>query len=186
MLVPGKAKSRSWQAACWLTGLQGFRLNHGPMKRDLAGRLESIADGFASVSLGGAVGVFVYHLPAPAAVQPLGGASAAAAAVVAYGIAKSLLGLVGRRLPIVAAANLEGWEGSDSRPVPERDASADSELDSPIVVRLFDPAKAAASGQSTARTGHLEIDLPRDAPSDASHSLHEALNQLRQSLANRR
>ena len=155
------------------------------MKRDLAKRFEILADGLASASFGGALGVLVYHLTAPVAVQPMPGAYSAAAALIAYAISKSLLGLVGRRLPAVAAANVERWDESDSRPVPERERCADG-LDSPIVVRLFDQAKAAASEQSTARTGRLGVDLPFDARGDASHSLHEALNELRRSLANRR
>jgi hypothetical protein len=132
------------------------------MKRDLAEQLESLAEGFASGSLGVAVGLLVYHLLAPATVQPLHGGFVAAAALIAYGNSRSLLGLVGRRLPVVTAAD-------------------DSALDSAIVVPLFDPAEAGKPGPSTAA-----IDLPRDAPGDATHSLHEALSQLRQSLANRR
>jgi len=143
------------------------------MKRDLGIRLERLADGFASVSFGGAVGVFVYHLPAPVAVQPLHGAYAAAAALAAYGISRSLLGLVGKRLPTLAKAGSARWDESGS-------------VDSPLVVRLFDPVEATASGRSTARTGGQAMDLPSDSPADASQSLHEALNQLRQSLANRR
>lgn len=136
------------------------------MKRDLGKRLESLADGFASGSFGAAVGMLVYHLPAPAAVQPLHGGFVAGAALIAYGISRSLLGLVGRRSRVATTGRARG---------------KDSALGSAIRVRLFDPAEAVASGPSAAA-----IDLPADAPGDASHSLHEALSQLRQSLANRR
>lgn len=136
------------------------------MKRDLADRLESLADGFAAGSFGAAVGVLAYHLPAPAAIAPLHGGFVAAAGLIAYGISRFLLGLIGRRPRVVAA----GREcGKDSRP------------DSATVVRLFDPAEAAAPGPSIE-----PIDLARPASGDASHSLHEALSQLRQSLASRR
>ena len=146
------------------------------MKRDVAILLEGLIDGFASLSFGGAVALFVYHVPV--SVEPMHGAFAAAAALIAYAGAKSLLGLVGTRLPISTATGLELFS--------ERESNADSGLDSPIVVRLFDPAEDAAYGPSTARTGGLAMDFPSGAAPDASESLHEALNQLRRSLANRR
>ena len=146
------------------------------MTRDLAELLEGLADGVAALSFGGAVALFVYHVPAPVG-QQLHGAFAAAAALIAYACAKSLLGLVEKPVPIATAASL----GLSSEDEPR----ADSGLDSPVVVRLFDPAEAAAS-QSNDWTGHLPNDLPPGASRDASESLHEALNQLRRSLANRR
>jgi hypothetical protein len=146
------------------------------MKRDLAELSEGLADGVAALSFGGAVALFVYHVPAPLG-QHVHGAFAGVAALIAYAGAKSLLGLVEKPVPFATVASLE---------LPsERKPYADSGLDSPVVVRLFDPAEAAES-QSNHWTGRLPNDLPPDASRDASESLHEALNQLRRSLANRR
>lgn len=144
------------------------------MERALAERFETVADGIASLSFGGAVGVSVYHLLASASVQPALGAYAAAAFVFAYWTSRSLLGLVERRSPI-APIGVETL----------CDALSAND-DPPVVVRLFDQVEAAAPGPSTDGLGRLANGFSPAAPPDASNSLHEALNQLRQSLASRR
>jgi hypothetical protein len=144
------------------------------MKRAVAERLEALADGLASASLGGAVGLSAYHLLASAVAQPALGACAAAAAAAAFWAGRSLLGLVERRLPVAPiAAGAAGDELS-------------AEDDSPVVVRLFDPAVAAAPGPSARWQDGLANDFSRAAPADGSRSLHDALHQLRQTLASRR
>lgn len=131
------------------------------MKRAVAKRLEMLADGFASASFGGASAVAVYHLLSPLAVQPTVIACAAAAGLAAYGIIRSLLVRVGTREPAVRVANTSRSNNGA--------AVASREFDSAVVVRLFGSAHAGS-----------------DAPADASESLHQALHQLRRSLANRR
>lgn len=153
-----------------LTGLQPLGLNHGAMKRAMAERFEMLGDGFASVSFGGAVGLFVYHLLEPMTDQPAPGACAAAAAAAAYALSRLLLSLV--------ESDFRKFSAADGRVNAEPESGTDMRPDSPVVVQLFVPAAAAASSPSTV--------LSPAARPDASESLHEALNQLRESLANRR
>lgn len=145
------------------------------MKRPAAERFEALVDGLASASLAGAVAVSAWHLLASVAVQPaLGVCTAAAAGVTAFWAGRALLGLVGKRLPVAPiAVGTAGGEPSAGEY-------------SPVVVRLFDPAVAAASGQSAPWRNGLANDFARAAPADASRSLHDALDQLRQTLASRR
>ncbi len=149
------------------------------MKRKLTERLERLVDGLASGAFGAAVGILVYHLPAPAAAQPVQGGYVAGTALIAYGMSRWLLGLVPGSLATVPVARVEPLNGPASVPTSGLERDEDRELDSGIVVHLFDPAVDAASKRP-------EIDLPAGAPGDATHSLHEALSQLRQSLASRR
>lgn len=197
MLVPDseKADRRGWPPR--LTGSQRFNLMHRAMKRVLTERLEWLADGLASASLGGAVGLFTYRLLAPMAVQPALVAYAAAAAVIAYGASRSLLGLVGRRLPATGLANVSLQDAlwvdncrAAAEPEPESEtrplAELDPRPDSSVVLRLVDPANAAPSNQPDAPADRHASHFPGAASHDASDALHEALNQLRQSLVNRR
>ena len=139
------------------------------MKRVSAKQLESIVDSLASVSLSGAVGVFVYQLLEPLVHPVVLGAGAAAAALIAYGASRLLLAMVGR--PVVRPL------GAAASEMPQAVISISPVEDSPVVVRLFDRAAFVA----TPATGPISA-----APQDASESLHEALNQLRRSLASRR
>jgi hypothetical protein len=156
------------------------------MDRAFAQRLEMLADAVASVSLGGAVGLCVYLL-APVAVQPALVACAAAAAAAAYGASRSLLGRLATRVPRAKGADVAARDALWGDNVigaagPQADAGPPA---SSVVVQLFDQANAAASARAVASADWPASGSASGAACDASASLHEALNQLRQSLANR-
>jgi len=149
------------------------------MELALVKRLEDGVGGLASACLGGAAAFLVYNLPGPLEGQPALGACAAGAAGIVYWASRRLLVHVaphGQRLPVALDA-------SSVAPLPDN-FSAAAGLES-RVVRLFDPAAALAFGQSSARIARLADHPSPAAPPDASQSFHEALNQLRESLANR-
>lgn len=156
-------------------------------------RFELLADQSASLSLGCAIGYSAYHLLPPVAGQPTLVAYAVAAAAFAYWAGRSLLRVVGGEVPVVglgdpqlvnAATVGDSMEAVEPDLAPKIRARPDS--DPAVVVRLFDPAQLAASGPSIDRYESLVNGPSGAAFPDASQSLHEALNQLRQSLASRR
>ena len=153
-----------------LTGWQRLGLNHAVMKRAIAQRIEIFADACASVSLGGAAGILVYRLVEPVADGAMLGAWTGVAAVIAWGLSRWVLGLIepgSRKYP--AAGGIVPAERQSGT------VSASAKL---VVVQLFDPPADRVPSQATRPS--------RGAPPDSSQALHEALNQLRQSLANRR
>jgi hypothetical protein len=156
------------------------------MDRAFAQRLETLADGFSSVSLGGAVGLCVYLL-APMALQPALVACASAAAVVAYGASRWLLSRVARKVPRAKEADVAARDALwGDNLIAAADPQADARpAGSSVVVQLFEQADAAATARPVASADWPASASPAGAACDASASLHEALNQLRQSLANR-
>lgn len=163
------------------------------MERALAERLEKLVDGVASVSLGGAVGLFVYHLPVPIVFQAAIAAYAAAAALTAYWTSRWLLGVVGRRVTQVPGATVALCDALTVKfPVSvaqfdlEPALVTESVSESGTVVPLFEQAAVAACGQSTANIpasiDRVPNDLSPAVSADASETLHQALDQLRRSL----
>ena len=169
-------------------------------------RIETTAERGASALFGAAVGYAVYGWLSVAVAEPLLGACAGGAGVVAYLLcSRSLAALVQRkrrefRLPAFVVPEVEWPAAVEELVLTDADrfsAAQDVNTAEPLmlddvlaeigpearVVRLFDPSRMPTPGQLKSRIDdHLGQGPAADAPTDASQALSDALAELKRSL----
>ncbi len=168
----------------------------------IARRLEMAAGNGAAASFAAAVGFAAYQVSQSVSALPIGMATAAAAALVAFPAARGLLHMLeGQPKPFPQpdfdVPVIEPIDAPDELVLTDADrlqpASPDDalELDDVLaelapdsrVVQLFDPSAMPSPGQLQARIDrHLRGGTSHSPPPDASEALFAALADLRRSL----
>ena len=154
-------------------------------------KLERAVDSAASALFAGASAFAAYRWLALDLTQPMLGAGAGAAGLLAYVCCRRALGAVvagasAHRVPVFDVRELEPFDPESFDDAPEPllldDVLAEPQPDS-RVVRLFDAAAMATPAELKSRIDrHLEGGATAAQSAEATQALHDALAELRRSL----